>query len=287
MPDRLLPVPSFRLTAPALAVALLLSACSKESTSPPAIAVDPKLVELSVGDSSAAFEVVNAGRGMLDWQLTGAAPWLAATPAAGSTSDRQQVAVTILADSLSQGPPDGVLEIDSNGGQAQVTVRMWRALQTDPLQLSLGTEESGAVAIANLTDAQFVWHAAPLEAWLAVTPDQGLLSAEPDTLTVAVVPAGLSPGEHTGLVRISAGALGEDSVQVTITVPQVASVSGHAFFDATRIPAPGVQVSIGAITDTTDEHGAYLLAMVPAGERRLAIKRKTRTRIVKITIPEE
>ncbi len=273
----------------AAAAAGLLGACTEDSSSPPVLAVSPSVIQLAVGDSAAVLEVRNGGKGVLTWELEEDAPWLSAEPEAGSTDGRALVTLHVLADSLPQGPHVAQLAISSNGGDTVARIRMWDGFTAGPdtLQLVAG-ELPGEVRLSNAGDGPMAWSAGATPAWLQVSPAQGSLADAPETLQVSIDRTGLAPGSYSGLVWIDAQALGADTVRVLLAVPQSAAVSGRVTYQGTRIPTPGVRVSAGAIADTTDAGGNFLLPDVPLGERTLIAERVGFTPAqALITVPAE
>lgn len=251
-----------------------LCGCSDDATAPPALLVDPLAVQLAPGDTAVSFEVRNSGGGTLTWDLVDDAPWLLPDIEHGSTADAQRVELTIDQDSLSCGPTIATVTLSSNGGSGRFRASMWVALTTAPAFLDLGDSEAGEIEISNDSEGSLPWTAVVDQPWLSVTPAGGLLPPGKDTLQVSVVPTGLAPGDYDGAVMVDAGALGRDTVQVLMTVPQTATVSGHVYYAATTIPIAEVIVSVGAIVDTTDTDGAYLLANVPAGARTIRAEKE-------------
>jgi hypothetical protein len=237
--------------------------------------LDPTSITLDPGDTTGTFTVSNAGQSTLSWQLQSNAPWLYLDPRQGATMGSQAIRLTIVPESLRVGPPWVTIDVASNGGSGQVRVRMQPALSVDPDSLDLGdTTRTTRIVILNTEVDTLWWTAGAVDAWLSVSPSAGFLVDSPETLTVSANPAGLPTGNHAGGVWIDAGALGRDTVQVSLVVPQTSGVIGQVFFTATQIPVGGVTVSIGDVADTTDALGHYILVGIPLGECRLHARRE-------------
>jgi len=265
-----------------------LAGCSDESTSPPALGVSPPAIELALGQTTDTLEVSNRGKGQLTWTLADDAAWLAAAPVEGTTEGREQVMLTVLTDSLPRGPHVATVAVSSNGGDTTIRVRMWDGLAVEPDTLHLdGGELAGQVVLLNASDLTLAWSAGVAEAWLQVSPGAGSLGEAPETLLVEIDPTSLTPGIYAGRLWIDAGAFGADTVAVLLDLPQRSTVSGQVYFQQTRIPAPGVRVSIGQIADTTDAQGSYTLTAVPLGPWTLTAGGEgfSATEVV-VTVPE-
>ncbi len=249
--------------------------CSDDAASPPAVAVDPSQVVLSMQDSSGVFEVRNAGEGQLTWELEHDAPWLDLQPVRGATEDRSEVSFQVLVDSLPRGPHMATVSVTSNGGSVELPIWMWTLMATQPDSVHLDSDQTESpIVLAPLSDKEIGWQAGASEAWISITPEAGTLRSSGDTLRLAVDRSALTPGAYAGAVWIDAGAYGLDTVRVAAQVAAEATVSGHVTYQGTMIPVPDVRVAAVGVADTTGADGTYLLRGVPLGEQEVTATRE-------------
>jgi len=253
-----------------IAVALLVG-CSEDSTNPPVLQHDPPQLSISPGDTSATFTVSNAGGGTLTFTLTAGAPWIRLDPAGGSTtSASEQVQVGIDRDLLDGGPYEASILIDSNGGGAELPVSLISALTASPHQLAAGTRDTSfVVQLSNIGYGAGVdtvrWTAGGEAAWIGLDVSEGALMDAPDTVAISISRTGLGVGEHRARVWFDAGDVGRDTVEVTMDVPNVNTVSGHVCFSGTRVPVAGATVSLDGHQTQSAADGSFSLSEVTMG----------------------
>ena len=257
------------------AMALVLAGCSGDSTKPPALLLDPGLVELARGDSTGVIHVRNAGGGTLTWNLTTDATWLTLDPTSGSTISADPVTFHLIEDSLLNGAPQALLSASSDGGGATATIKMWTDLRADADTLAFGEEtDSLDLVLANDGTRVLSWNATVEGDWIGLARRAGDLAPGEDTLLVTVTRAGMNPGEYAGAVTAGAGAFGQETVWVAMVVPNHATVSGFVYYAQTLIPISGVRVSAGGISAATGADGAFLLTHVPLGSQLITAEKE-------------
>ena len=253
----------------AMACAAVLTSCSSDdTTAPPVLSLQPTQIELARDDTTGSFEIRNDGSGTLQWSLEVDAPWLVPDVVTGTTGKVSRVSFSIVADSLSKGPPMATVAVSSNGGQNHVHVHMRSGVQADPVLLDFGTSEvSLAFDLSNETADTLRWAATTDVEWAAVAPASGTLGETAVAITVAVEREQLGAGAHVGAIHIDTGGGEPDTIEITVAVPLTAS--GHVYFTATKIPVAGALVSIGEVETQSTEDGSYLLRGVSSGEHTL------------------
>lgn len=257
------------------AALILLAGCSEDSTTPPALQLEPAWTVLERGDSTGVIEVRNAGGGSLSWSLSTDASWLSLDRTSGSTDSSDPVTFYIVEDSLAVGEPRAQINASSDGGSAAATVQMWTDLYADLDTLDFGEEtETRDLILTNAGTHDLSWSAVVDGEWLSLDQNAGDLAPGEDTLTVSVVRAGLLPGDYAGAITVQAGAYGRDTLRAVMVVPNHGTISGTIYYAETLIPIPDVLVSAGGRTATTGEDGGYLLTRVPLGSQVLIAEKE-------------
>lgn len=210
----------------------------------PVLRVAPAQLEFGLTGATLSFTVSNNGNGALEWTLgvPGTAPWLSATPVAGTLAQfGQEQEVTVRVDraglSAQAEPFSAALQVVSNGGNAQVAVSMEvPTFSVTPSALDFGVT-SGAKSKALLVENKGAG-AIPLTVTAATTDGAGWLTvgnAAPVLpgggslqLAVAANSAGLAPAAYSGSVTVAAPLLGYSQ-----TIPVSMLVQGFGISAAT------------------------------------------------------
>jgi len=182
-----------------------------------------------------AFEVVNAGQGYLTAMLVCADPWLSVQPpkVSGPSGSAQQVLVLVDAGQLA-GSRRGKsyatsLQVKSNGGDTTLlcTVNVTAAprLNVQPLLVDFGAVAFGqsatrTIQVANDGISGLNAGIRIADAWLQTpTPTVNVLGRGRETVTLQVNPRELTVrGQHTCELIVDAGAEGNATVKVAVTV---------------------------------------------------------------------
>ncbi|MFH1144079.1 MAG: kelch repeat-containing protein [Candidatus Eisenbacteria bacterium] len=267
---RILPL----VAAGGMALIALHPGCSGDHR-PAVLSVDPEVIQLNEGDVGGAFTIRNAGGGTLHWLLRSEAPWAVPETSRGITLlEETTIPFAIAGESLSVGPSTAVVRIESNGGAASVLIRMWQALAVAPDSLVLSDSlTEGSIVLENPSGASLSWIAAVDRPWLGIEKPSGVLAAPAETVRVSVSRAGLDAGLYQGSVRVDAGAYGQDTVDVFMSVGSFATVWGHVFHRSSRIPISGVQVRTAGKVAVSDDEGFYSLGNISPGTRWLNAER--------------
>ncbi len=259
----------------ALAAGACLPFACSEKVDPPVLDVSPREIALGRSDSAGVFVIRNAGGGTLHWSVESNAAWAVPEVTSGSLeSDPATIAFAIAQEEILAGPPSAEFAIASNGGADTVRVRLWRALTAAPESLFLPDSLfHAAVVLRNEGDRPVAWSASLDAPWLMLNHDGGLLSARAETLDVRVARSGLERGTYRAQVRIVAGAYGEDTVAVAMSVGALSALHGHVWHPNTRIPVEDATVRLSDQMCLTDAEGAYRFAEAPAGQRMLRVEK--------------
>jgi len=197
----------------------------------------PRFVDAGSLPSQVSFQITNAGGGTLSWSIGDiaykqAGGWISAVePRSGGTQTASTVTLAITREGFARGIYTAILPVFSNGGNAEISVRMEVAPAfVDTKQINLGaTLASDSFMIKNYTQSLLVWEAACLDAdnqsvpWLLLSPQQGELDANDNqTVIISADRTGLAAGAYSATVEVMIGVNGEqgaERIAVTMTVP--------------------------------------------------------------------
>ncbi len=168
--------------------------------------------------------VNNGGDEELSWQVTSDQSWLTTFPTTGTTTtEEDQVTVTVNRGGLAVGNYTGNLSFTSNGGDFNVPIQMEVTpivLIINPLSLDFGEEETElSFEISNTGNGTLNWSLTPNQNWLSANPTSGSLTNESEIVTVNVDRSGLTPDTYNGSISITSNG-GNQDVNVTMIVPE-------------------------------------------------------------------
>jgi uncharacterized protein (TIGR03437 family) len=203
------------------------------------------------GDSTPATQQVqvNSGGIPISGSITSNQNWLTVSPASGSTPFASNVSVN--PSGLASGTYSGILTVTSSGAvnspqYVNVTLDVTGAapsliVSATSLSFSYRTDGSApppqSVSVTSSGGA-FSFSVTRSQPWISVTPGSG---TTPQSLSVSVNPAGLSPGSYSGTITITSGGLTQTitvSFTVTGVLPTITALVNGASGDAGPI-APG------------------------------------------------
>ena len=193
---------------------------------PAAVSLEPNQLAFSFAKQSApanqAFRVLNNGGGNLVFGAStttvNGGPWLSVSSSGGSATSAQSASIIATADptGLAPGTYAGAIGVkDMNGSDTKsvaVTMTISKTPQTMVLSQTgltfVGVQNGGEIPsqtfeVINSGQGDMDWSVSPKPLgsgtnWLVVTPSTGTSSGgtTPQSVTVAVNPAGLAPGVH-------------------------------------------------------------------------------------------
>ncbi len=200
---------------------------------PAAVSLEPNQLAFSFAKQSApanqAFRVLNRGGGNLVFGAStttvNGGPWLSVSSSGGSATSVQSASIIATADptGLPPGTYAGAISVkDMNGSDTKsvaVTMTISKTPQTMVLSqtgLTFGGVQNGGeipsqtFEVINAGQGDMDWSVSPKPLgsgtnWLVVTPSTGTSSSgiTPQSVTVAVNPAGLAPGVHYGQLVVT------------------------------------------------------------------------------------
>jgi hypothetical protein len=176
----------------------------------------PTVVDLGTTSTSGTFLIRNDGSGTLTWDISESIPWLSVSPLSGSGS--QTITVNADRTGLASGLHTGLIDVQSNGGNGTVEVRLTVPSPTlsffpSSFFFSVGVT-GGTLSIANAGAGNLDWSITSSQPWLSAAPSAGTNSA---VVQVSVDRTGLSSGSHSAVLSIASNG-GNANVPVTVVV---------------------------------------------------------------------
>jgi hypothetical protein len=205
-------------------MSILWISCEKKNpvtvVTSPKIAVTQNSYSLRGGDANILLILLNIGNGNLEWNLGRKPAWISVSRTSGNVqSAPDSVYLSTETDGLEFGEYQGVLQINSNGGNTAVTValnhnrpriKVWLPILSFTRQLldnSLLVYNHGG----NILD----WNVASMPAWIEVSRSNGRVTEAPDTLSVRARMEGLDFRNYTDKIRFESNG-GSDEVIVDL-----------------------------------------------------------------------
>jgi len=194
----------------------------------PVLCKDKSDLDFGTTSTSKTFEVWNCGGGTLSYTISDNGAWISVSPTSGSsTGEHDTITVTVDRSGLSPGHYTGTVTIDPNYGANQSVSVSMDVPETDPAlcrspsSLDFGTSStSKAFEVWNCGGGTLTYTISDDKAWISVSPTSGSSTGEHDTITVTVDRSGLSPGHYTGTVTIDPNYGANQSVSVSMDVPE-------------------------------------------------------------------
>jgi hypothetical protein len=170
---------------------------------------------------------VSSSGSAISYTVSTSATWLTTTPASGTTTGT--VSVSVAPQSLAAGTYTGSVTLTSSGASNSpktipvtltVTAASLPSLAASPANLSFNYTSGGATPAAqpvNLTSnsSALSYTAVASAAWLTVTPASG---TTPGSLSIGVNPTGLSTGNYSGTVTVTASGTSNSPLKIAVTL---------------------------------------------------------------------
>jgi len=233
------------------------------SSSAPQISFSPERLRFTAGEGGSnpanrTLEIWNSGIGTLNWTLSDDAAWLSENPTGGSsTSAHDTVAVSVNIAGMSAGDYSASITITAPGASnspqvVSVSLHISSAapeISFNPESLSFtageggSTPANGTLEVWNSGIGTLIWSLSDDAAWLSENPTSGSSTGEHDTVAVSVNIAGMSAGDYSANVTITAPGASNS--------PQVVPVSLHI-----SSAAPEISFSPESLSFTAGEGGS-------------------------------
>jgi hypothetical protein len=228
---------------------------------PPEISFNPASLSFSAiqggaNPGSKTLEIWNSGGGMLNWTVSDGAAWLNEAPANGSsTGEHDNVTVSVNITGMSAGDYSANINITAMGANntprvvpVSLHISLAPEISFSPASLSFSAIQGGAnpgnqtLEIWNSGGGTLNWSLSDDAAWLSEAPMNGNSTGEHDNVTVSVDITGMSAGDYSANITISAAGANN--------TPRVVPVSLHI------VPPPEISFSPASLTFSAVEGGS-------------------------------
>lgn len=207
---------------------------SVDEGGPAQLSVSTNALDFAATGTQQSFLLSNLGVEPLTWSVAieGNPAWVDATPKSGTISSRngtQSITVTLNRAALVAGSNSANLTVTSNGGGATIAITATVApFSVTPGSLTFGFIQSTATAPVTVINSV----PSPLSVNYSATTTDGanwitleratevIAGSAQTSLNVSANPAGLSPGDYTGVVSVTNPVSG-----ITVNIPVSMSVS--------------------------------------------------------------
>ena len=260
-----------RTAAVAVAASLVLAACGGSDSEPPVqVLASPDAFTLTAGqvaqllanDRVGTAAAVTGTGGNASFTLTSSAPPAGVTVNNGSVSIGASAVPGVV--NLSYRLCDAADANNCSSTTAAITIPA-PAIVASADSFTLAAGASGD-ALANDTLGGAAATAATVVATATSTPPAGITLAASGVVSVGTAAV---PGAYSIAYRICQTIAPTNcaNAAIAVTVPSAGTVAGRVVDSATALGIPGVRVSVGSATATTDATGAFNLAGIGAAER--------------------
>ena len=192
--------------------------------SEPRLAITPAKLEFGISETNKTYIISNGGEKSLSWDVSDNKTWITVSPVNGSTTtETDQVTVTVNRSGLGAGSYSGMVIVSSNGGRDTVNISMLVSadpqLCVSPDRLDFGSSEtSKPFSITNCGNGGTLsWSVSDNKSWISVSPTSGNTTNGTAQVTVNVNRSGLGAGSYSGMVIVSSNG-GGDTVNISMQV---------------------------------------------------------------------
>jgi len=244
------------------------------------------------GDSNPAdetLEIWNSGVARLDWSLSDNAAWLSEDSTSGSSvGEHDTLAVSVDIAGMSAGDYSANIAIaaDEAGNSPQevpVSLHISSAapeISFSPEGLSFTADEGGSnpadetLEIWNSGVDTLHWTLSDDAAWLSENPTSGSSMSEHDTVVLSVDVTGMSDGDYSASITITAPGASNSPQTVSVTLyvggagpPSPAQFTITGLDVTPQQVLPGQPVTVSAqVANTGDSGGSYTANLTVSGQ---------------------
>jgi M6 family metalloprotease-like protein/uncharacterized repeat protein (TIGR02543 family) len=176
------------------------------------------------------FNLFNAGGGTLNYTITDNQVWLSCTPTNGTaTTESDNIAVNFSTSGLGAGSYSGTITVSDPSASptsktitVNLTVTPQSTLGVAPVALTpTGTTGlSGptvSFALENTGGGSCNYTITKTQSWLTVSPTNGTLVAETDTIYVNCNATSLAPGSYSDTITVTSAGAGNSPLNIPVT----------------------------------------------------------------------
>lgn len=254
-----------------------------ETPSEPVLAVDPTFLDFGMVETERNFNVTNDGDAVLNWRASEnpEKSWITSiSPKSGFLEPYQSesVQVTVNRTGLTDGDYSAAIWVDSDGGEATVSLEMAVSpttplLAVEPDEIAVSAFAGGSnppatsITVTNRGGGTISWTASeyPEVAWMNLQNTSGSVG---DAVQAEFFIDGLKAGTYGSSVRITDSEASNSPVDVPVVLTISPEQSGEILAEceaesSLSLPNPGWEI-------TTNENAECLLAIVNSSGRPVA-----------------
>lgn len=219
----------------------------------PILKATPTKLDFGQETTTLALDIINSGKGTLQWSISEEIAWLSCSPINGTTNkESSSVVVTVSRTEMERGNYNGTLVISSNGGSQEILVSMSVEnvnLDVTPTEADFGSlTNSLQLTLKNTGSGTLKYTVESSNKWLILSKESGSVT-QTDYIEAIVSREGLSAGKYNATITFSvAGGDVVIPVKMEVAVNEKPTVSVESAADITYNSAilHGTMISVGS-----------------------------------------
>jgi hypothetical protein len=196
--------------------------CNIYSPFPASLQLSTQALDFDLDQEQLTFNIINSGDDVLSWSMEGDQEFLSISQLSGQIIESQTITISVDRSSFYEGSYNHNLSINSNGGNAIVTISfdVLPILSISEQTIDLGASLNAfSLSIQNIGSGILSWTINSGASWIEILSDnEGELSSDPYTIEGLVNRDGLSGGNYSSNIIVSYGE-NTQSLELQMYVP--------------------------------------------------------------------
>ena len=196
--------------------------CNIYSPFPASLQLSTQALDFDLDQEQLTFNIINSGDDVLSWSMEGDQEFLSISQLSGQIIESQTITISVDRSSFYEGSYNHNLSINSNGGNAIVTISfdVLPILGISEQTIDLGASLNAfSLSIQNIGSGILPWTINSEASWIEILSDnEGELSSNPYTIEGLVNRDGLSGGNYSSDIIVSYGE-NTQSLELQMYVP--------------------------------------------------------------------
>ena len=196
--------------------------CNIYSPFPASLQLSTQALDFDLDQEQLTFNIINSGDDVLSWSMEGDQEFLSISQLSGQIIESQTITISVDRSSFYEGSYNHNLSINSNGGNAIVTISfdVLPILSISEQTIDLGASLNAfSLSIQNIGSGILPWTINSGASWIEILSDnEGELSSNPYTIEGLVNRDGLSGGNYSSDIIVSYGE-NTQSLELQMYVP--------------------------------------------------------------------
>ena len=201
--------------------------CNIYSPYPASLQLSTQALDFGLDQEQLTFNIINSGDDVLSWSLENEQEFLSISQLSGQIIESQTITISVDRSSFYEGNYNHNLTINSNGGNAIITISfdVLPILSISEQTIDLGASLNAfSLSIQNIGSGILPWTINSGASWIEILSDnEGELSSNPYTIEGLVNRDGLSGGNYSSDIIVSYGE-NTQSLELQMYVPYPASL---------------------------------------------------------------